>query len=260
MFRYVAHVAVAGGVPSTLLHTSGGEVVVINGDNFGPAYPRTYISSVTLGPYVPSCEMTIPHSQIQCVTVEGVGTNLQWMVRRECGDSRGGGGTKYVLPSVMLYVCVCACTWQVTVLSQVAVSSTLFNFRAPVLVSTLPSSLPILGTLLSLTGTDLGHDVNAITLTFNNAKIASFSILVMPLHQLPRCYCNLIILLFVCVCVSLRVCVFSRSDASHGAAILHARHPRWRCECEDSGDSGRPGVKRHHCACGTSHHLHRHTL
>jgi hypothetical protein len=67
---------------SALLATKGGDVIVINGTNFGPAFPRAYVTTVQFGKYViPGCDMTIPHVQLVCRTQPGTGTSLRWMVR-----------------------------------------------------------------------------------------------------------------------------------------------------------------------------------
>lgn len=68
-------------LPMSALDTRGLVYAVINGSNFGPVWPRAYVSSVMFGPYnVPNCTMPIPHSQILCPIVPGVGVGLRWMV------------------------------------------------------------------------------------------------------------------------------------------------------------------------------------
>ena len=68
------------------LSTEGGETVVINGTNFGPALPRSYISAVWYGTgsaptySLTNCTFTIAQSQLQCPTVPGIGTGYRLQV------------------------------------------------------------------------------------------------------------------------------------------------------------------------------------
>lgn len=69
------------------LSTEGGEIVQISGQNFGPSFPRSYISSVWYGNAVGSllamsqCWFEVPHTTIQCVTVPGAGFGYNMQVR-----------------------------------------------------------------------------------------------------------------------------------------------------------------------------------
>ncbi len=68
------------------LSTEGGEVITIDGSNFGPAYPRTYISSVAYGNgasakySLNNCTFVTAHTRLRCTTVPGVGTLLYLQV------------------------------------------------------------------------------------------------------------------------------------------------------------------------------------
>ncbi len=70
----------------TSLSTEGGEVITIDGTDFGPAYPRAYVLAVRYGSstvaYVPrNCSFVTPHRRLQCLTAPGVGTQLSVKVR-----------------------------------------------------------------------------------------------------------------------------------------------------------------------------------
>ncbi len=68
------------------LSTVGGELLRITGLNLGPATPRAYVSSVYYGnPSVGklvlnNCSFVTPHTQVECLTVPGVGTNHKMQV------------------------------------------------------------------------------------------------------------------------------------------------------------------------------------
>jgi hypothetical protein len=75
------------------LSTEGGEVLLINGTNLGPAVPRSYVSAVwyTNGALLYSlnnCTFLVPHRQFQCVTVPGVGFGHLLQVLFVCGEAR----------------------------------------------------------------------------------------------------------------------------------------------------------------------------
>lgn len=126
------------------LRTNGGEVFVLNGTNFGPAYPRSFISFVKLGSaIVPSCEMTIPHRQLKCATVAGVGQGHRW---------------------------------QVSVLQQTAVSSDVVDYKPPTIVSTMPSTVSTDGGLISVIGMDFGAEHGQIVLLCNGSPVSSFTL------------------------------------------------------------------------------------
>ena len=70
------------------LSTEGGEVIVINGTNLGPALPRSYVSAVWYGDGtserrfdVTNCTFTVPHTQLECVTLPGTGAGYRLQVR-----------------------------------------------------------------------------------------------------------------------------------------------------------------------------------
>lgn len=64
--------------------TRGGQLVVLAGENFGPADER-YSLEVTYGPsgrgyLAKDCVVSVPHFEITCYTQPGVGSALQWIV------------------------------------------------------------------------------------------------------------------------------------------------------------------------------------
>ena len=66
----------------TSADTNGGELITINGGNFGP--DATLIESLTYGPsgteYVVTSFTLVDHSTITCNTVAGVGDSLSWQI------------------------------------------------------------------------------------------------------------------------------------------------------------------------------------
>jgi hypothetical protein len=128
------------------LRTSGGETFLINGLNFGPAFPRTFVNAVKLGSsLVPNCTMTIPHKQLRCLSVPGVGTGLRWSV---------------------------------SVLEQTATSVDVVSYLPPSIVSCDPPAISTDGGLVSLRGTNFGAIHTAIALKFNGAPVSSFTLVV----------------------------------------------------------------------------------
>lgn len=73
------------------LSTEGGETVQINGTNFGPALPRSYVTDVWYGSgsgtqfSLTNCTFTVDETQIQCLTVPGVGTGYAMQVQTGIG-------------------------------------------------------------------------------------------------------------------------------------------------------------------------------
>ena len=70
----------------TALTTEGGDLIEINGTNFGPAVPRAYVTSVTFvsGAIVHAferCTFAEAHHSIVCVTSPGVGRDYSIQVR-----------------------------------------------------------------------------------------------------------------------------------------------------------------------------------
>jgi IPT/TIG domain len=128
------------------LKTSGGETFLIDGTNFGPAFPRTFVNAVKLGnSLVPNCTMTIPHKQLRCLSVPGVGTGLRWSV---------------------------------SVLEQTATSVDVVSYLPPRVVSSEPAAVSTDGGLVSLRGTNFGADHTAISLMFNGVHVTSFTLVV----------------------------------------------------------------------------------
>ena len=63
------------------LATPGGQLVQLDGANFGPASPRQFVTSVTMGGYAfVGCNVTVPHTTIVCVTPPGVGAGYRAVV------------------------------------------------------------------------------------------------------------------------------------------------------------------------------------
>ena len=69
--------------------TQGNEWVQILGKNFGPSVDTltsvSYVDTVQVGsPWyfvdVRTCNMTVPHEVLQCVTVPGAGSQLSWTI------------------------------------------------------------------------------------------------------------------------------------------------------------------------------------
>ena len=76
-------------VSHSLLPTTGkppvGEIITLNGTNFGPTFDEYPPQVMLSGAYGTldgiSCTITIPHTQIQCISMEpGVGTEYHWFV------------------------------------------------------------------------------------------------------------------------------------------------------------------------------------
>lgn len=67
------------------LSTEGGEVIRLTGSNFGPAYPRSYVSAIWYGPsyFMSNCTFTEAHSEIECVSVPGTGSGYRLQVSQE---------------------------------------------------------------------------------------------------------------------------------------------------------------------------------
>lgn len=65
--------------------TAGGQIVHVGGQHFGPA--DTVINGAVYGPVdvgmvytAHNCTLTVPHYEITCITMEGVGLDLNWAV------------------------------------------------------------------------------------------------------------------------------------------------------------------------------------
>lgn len=94
---------------------------------------------------MPNCTLTIPHAQVQCVAIPGVGTNL---------------------------------VWQITVLGQSAVSAQSVSYYPPLLNASVPASLSTDGGIIVLNGQDFGYDASQIALTVNGVNIPSITLTV----------------------------------------------------------------------------------
>ena len=105
-------------ITAPALTTEGGEVVVVEGTNFGPGHVA--VASAELNTfhrvtaeygdnagdgvwYAAACTVATPHTQLECVSAPGVGANLVWRVR--VGGSTGGvstATTSYLAPKITL--------------------------------------------------------------------------------------------------------------------------------------------------------------
>lgn len=83
--------------------TQGGSMVTITGSNFGPIAANNIITAKygpTASEFTSSCMMTVPHSQVVCTSVAGVGAGLSWVVQVAGQNSAPQGGSKYANPSI----------------------------------------------------------------------------------------------------------------------------------------------------------------
>ena len=107
-------VDVLGGGDRGALATTGGDVIVINGSNFGPdvryvddvwstrsdVSPPVTLSAHT-GARVKPCWMTVPHKQIMCYNPAQVGTRYVWSVRVDGLSSNPSSQTTSYKPPVL---------------------------------------------------------------------------------------------------------------------------------------------------------------
>ncbi len=124
----------------TTLATEGGEVVLINGTDLGPAANRTLVNSVGysggLFSYnLQNCTFVAAHTALQCLTPSGVGAGFRA---------------------------------QVTVMYQPSgQSSDLLSYRAPAISVASPGVIPTSGSTVTLNGTSFGAAPEQITLYVN---------------------------------------------------------------------------------------------
>jgi hypothetical protein len=123
-----------------------GEIIRITGTNLGPAMPRSYVSAVWYGIGVTrydisNCTFTVPHQQLECVTLPGVGTGH---------------------------------FFQLTVLSQTtAVSASMLAYGPPSISAVLPTSLRTLGGTVSVSGLNFGLSLGNVVLLVNGRPAAA---------------------------------------------------------------------------------------
>ena len=87
-------------------YTNGGQTVLIQGDNFGPAYHTTPIMKYGLSAseYTAQECVVINHENIECKTAEGTGKNHSWTVEISGQMSNVfAAGTNYRAPSISYY-------------------------------------------------------------------------------------------------------------------------------------------------------------
>lgn len=82
--------------------TDGGDVVVVTGLHFST---QAFLQGVTYGAsgneYAPNCSISVPHTQITCITVPGTGRALQWIVRVGGQTSEASSMlTSYAIPAI----------------------------------------------------------------------------------------------------------------------------------------------------------------
>jgi hypothetical protein len=127
------------------LSTQGGEVVRINGENLGPALPRAYVTDAWYGSggvrytFV-NCTFTIPHSQLECVTVPGSGFGHHV---------------------------------QLSILGQAASLSNVLAYGSPGIVSSTPATVPTTGASVTITGVSFGGLAASIQVLVNGRATAS---------------------------------------------------------------------------------------
>jgi len=90
------------GAGSRLARTVGGELVVITGNNFGPV--GSPIDFVTYGLSgndfnAASCVITVAHTELECSTTSGAGSDVTWLVSID-GQVSTVSSTDYAPPSV----------------------------------------------------------------------------------------------------------------------------------------------------------------
>jgi hypothetical protein len=125
------------------LATEGGEVVLVNGTNLGPAVNRTLVNSVSFGSgsvtyNLVNCSFVVAHTQLQCVTPPGVGAGYRA---------------------------------QVTVMYQSSSQSAdVLSYKAPVISGVFPSVVPTSGATVTLNGSSFGAAPDQISLTVNGVS------------------------------------------------------------------------------------------
>lgn len=157
------------GTGSALASTDGGQTVVLDGSQFGPALaggtrrrlfyspplgsdewetsgPRnlaedSYIDQVTYGPsgtefFARNCDLTTPHTRITCTTAPGAGADLRWLVTIEGQVGEADVRTSYAAPAI--------------------------SDMTPVTADTQG------GTRVTLTGTDFGYGTTLGTINFGD--------------------------------------------------------------------------------------------
>jgi hypothetical protein len=138
------------------LSTEGGEVIRINGTNFGPAAPASFVDGVWLGSGptrrdLANCTFLQAHHAIECLTPPGVGTGHRL---------------------------------KVSVLAQASgVSLEALSYHPPTIASVLPASLPTTGTFVFLRGSNFGNDPTNTSLLLNGAVVRDIAFQV-PHRQL----------------------------------------------------------------------------
>ena len=123
----------------------------LDGVNFGPASPRQFITSALLGPFpMTSCNVSVPHLQLLCVTPSGYGANVHVAV---------------------------AVADEASPLSAIALS-----YARPAIAALDPPAVPTLhGTVVTVSGTNFGAAVGVVSVLVNGAAVTRFS-LVPPGH------------------------------------------------------------------------------
>lgn len=127
------------------LSTEGGEVVRINGINLGPALPRAYVTDAWYGSggirynFV-NCTFTIPHAQLECVTVPGSGFGHHV---------------------------------QLSILGQAATLSNVLAYGPPAISSSSPVTVPTTGATVTVTGVNFGGLAASIQVLVNGRVTAS---------------------------------------------------------------------------------------
>ena len=130
----------------TALSTEGGDVIQISGTNFGPAYPRSYISGVWYSGSgveydLSNCTFVTAHQVFTCVTVPGVGTGY---------------------------------SVQMTVLGQSSpASSQIVSYHAPVIMSASPSTVSTSGGTIVLSGLNFGNDISKVSVSVDGMTLSS---------------------------------------------------------------------------------------
>jgi hypothetical protein len=119
------------GAGVTNASVNGNQAVTITGNDFGPTQSK--IQKVTYGPgggeyTATSCQLTVKHSQITCMTVAGVGATLRYIVTIDGQDSSPSTATaNYRAPAI---TALTATTSQTQGGSTVTITGT--NFGAAV--------------------------------------------------------------------------------------------------------------------------------
>jgi hypothetical protein len=96
------------GVGAFQANGNGGELVIINGENFGPPERPEFFDGVTYGEtgleYHAACSL-LSHQQIQCNTSAGIGNLLYWRVRvkGQANDLTSDAVSSYAAPWILQY-------------------------------------------------------------------------------------------------------------------------------------------------------------